>query len=278
MKIQIKNEYSNLRTVIMAKVDGFSIKHPVNSTQEYYYKTNPPQLQKMIKQQNAFVEVIENFGVEILWANIIQDSPCQVNTRDVAFAIDDSVYISSMKENIRKNEFIGIQPIMESVRKKVTLCGGSVEGGDVVIDGKKVFVGISQRTNDEGVQNLRDYLPKGCEVVPIYLKPNYLHLDTVFNIVSKNIALCCKNAVTDESCRELSSKYRILDVSLSEQNTLATNVLSITPADIVADVRNSKTNKLLNKEGFNIHELDFSEISKIGGSFRCSTCPLYRSG
>ena len=35
-------------------------------------------------------------------------------------------------------------------------------------------------------------------------------------------------------------------------------------------------NKTLKRIGKKVIELDYTEISKIGGSFRCSTCPLIR--
>ena len=85
--LQVKNEYNKLTKVLMASVDTFHLHEPINSTQEYFYKNDPPVLSKMIAEQNAFAETLVRHGVEVVWADRRDDCTNQVNTRDVAFVV-----------------------------------------------------------------------------------------------------------------------------------------------------------------------------------------------
>ena len=74
----------------------------------------------------------------------------------------------------------------------------------------------------------------------------------------------------------LIEKYDVISACPDEQINLPTNVFSVNPTTVIADKRNVITNSLLKAHGKQVVELDYSESSKIGGSFRCSTCPLRR--
>ena len=90
--LQVKNEYNKLTKVLMASVDTFHLHEPINSTQEYFYKNDPPVLSKMIAEQNAFAETLVRNGVEVVWADRRDDCTNQVNTRDVAFVVGNRLY------------------------------------------------------------------------------------------------------------------------------------------------------------------------------------------
>ena len=74
----------------------------------------------------------------------------------------------------------------------------------------------------------------------------------------------------------LRSRYEVIEVSEEEQFTLGTNVLSIGYNKIISLPVNKKVNEELRKRGFEIIEVDITEIIKSGGSFRCCTLPIHR--
>ncbi len=127
-----------------------------------------------------------------------------------------------------------------------------------------------------GAHWLESMFAERFEVVPVQLKGPFLHLDVVFNLVGDNIALVYPSAIESSSFRLLKRRHKLIEVTADEQFALATNVLSLSPTDVVADSRNRRVNDILRDVGLNVIETDFSEIAKIGGSFRCATCPLLR--
>lgn len=277
--LNVRNEYGTLRKVLMASVETFRIHEPINGTQKFYYKNDPPKLEKLVAQQKEYIKVLKNNNVEILFAEKRDDSTNQINTRDVAFVIGNSFIVSPMKEKIRQNEHLGLNSIIrlfDSTDSVLRPQQGVIEGGDIVLSDDIIYVGISQRTNLLGVDWLKITFGDIYKIVPIYLNDGFLHLDVVFNILSNGVALVCKEGIKQESFKVIDKNFNVVFTDYKEQIYLPTNIFSINPKLVVVDPRNKCTNNNIYKSGIDIVEVDFSEISKIGGSFRCSTCPLVR--
>ena len=277
--LQINNEYDRLKKVLMASVETFVLHKPINKTQKYYYENDPPIIEKLIIQQEAFVEVLKKHNVDIVWAPKRFDCTNQINTRDVAFVIGNTFVISPMKKAERQNEHLALEEIVGSFDKTDTVFRphfGIIEGGDIILDNGRIFVGISERTNWAGYDWLVNNYSKGYEIIPIELNDTFLHLDVVFNLLSGGYALIYKEGIRIESLERISHLFNIIEVDSKEQDNLATNVFALSPDVLVCDNRNIRTNAKLKYIGKKIIELNFGEITKIGGSFRCGTCPLVR--
>lgn len=98
----------------------------------------------------------------------------------------------------------------------------------------------------------------------------------VFNIISPYEALVCSQAIEEDYVNIIQKRFRCIDISLDEQMHLGTNVLSVSPGKLISQKCNTRINGLLKSMGFEVIELEFSEAAKLGGAFRCGTCPLIR--
>jgi N-dimethylarginine dimethylaminohydrolase len=57
---------------------------------------------------------------------------------------------------------------------------------------------------------------------------------------------------------------------------LAANLLWLDGQNVVSGAGCRRTNELLRARGYEVHEVDFSPLVALWGSFRCVTCPLVR--
>jgi N-dimethylarginine dimethylaminohydrolase len=57
---------------------------------------------------------------------------------------------------------------------------------------------------------------------------------------------------------------------------MGVNVLSLGNKKIISLPQNAEVNHQLSKRGYDVIKIDFSEIIKSGGSFRCCTLPIKR--
>ncbi|MGE6631084.1 dimethylarginine dimethylaminohydrolase family protein [Bacillus sp. NPDC077027] len=270
------SEFGKLHDVILCSPLHMEIKHIINETQKHFAKDNISQI-KAIAQHTQFVQALIDHKVQPILLPSIEHFPEQVFTRDIGFTIGRTVFISNMAASIRQGEE---QLLKEWIKSKgwgyTELKDTSIEGGDVLIDQHRVYVGISSRTSRAALIQLKQALPQ-YEMIPLLLNPSILHLDCVFNIISGDEALIYSPAFLKEDLHMLSQQYNLIEVTEQEQFTLGTNVLSIGQKNIFTLPINKKVNKALSKRGYNVIEVDFSEIIKSGGSFRCCTMPISRT-
>ncbi len=150
-----------------------------------------------------------------------------------------------------------------------------IEGGDVLINENQVWVGNSYRTSKEAINQLRKFLPD-MEIITLPFNGDYLHLDCVFNILSSYEGLIYPPAFSKEEVLHLKKHFDLIEVLDEEQFTLGTNVLSLGNKKVLSLPINRQVNNQLHKRGYQVIEVDITEIIKSGGSFRCVSMPLYR--
>lgn len=274
-QIHCQSEYGTLQKVVLCEPQYMEIKEVINDVQKKYINDNIDR-SLAISQHQIFEQTLRNEGVEVIKLRPSKDHPEQVFTRDIGFTLGNRLFISEMANPIRKGEEEVLAHWMNehdiSYKKLST---HRIEGGDVILDGNRVFIGISHRTCMKAIQALQSELPD-FEILPIPFKPNFLHLDCVFNILSSKDALIYPDALDPQIVDRLSSMYHLIEVSESEQFSMGTNVLSIGNNRVFSLPINRDVNHQLRQHGYKVLEVDFSEIIKSGGSFRCCSMPIVR--
>ena len=270
-----KSEYGQLAKVILCPPKYMNMDEVINETQKHFIGENINQRRAM-RQHRNFVQTLRNHDVETILLDADASLPEQVFTRDIGFTIGERVFISGMNCPVRQGEEKKLKDwLLHNGISFTELVSDSIEGGDVLVDGQDIFIGISERTGAAAVEELHSYLPQ-YKIIPMPFDKKYLHLDCVFNIISPKEALIYPKAFTPKQLEELSSRYELIEVDEDEQFTLGTNMLSIGNKKIVSLPINKKVNKKLAGRGYEVIEVDLTEIIKSGGSFRCCTMPLSR--
>jgi N-dimethylarginine dimethylaminohydrolase len=269
------NEYDELKKVILCQPQYMTIRDVINETQKHF-KDEGIHIERALEQHSEFVNTLRQYGAEVILLPYHKKFPEQVFTRDIGFTLGQTIFVAEMANDIRKGEEDVLKQWLEDEEiSYYNLLGDQIEGGDVIIDQDTIYIGLSNRTNKYAVDHLRSLLTK-FTVLEIPFKAEYLHLDCVFNVVSPEIALIYRPALTDEDYKLFASKYELIEVSEEEQFTLGTNVLSIGNRRILSLPVNEKVNAQLRNKGFEVIEVDITEIIKSGGSFRCCTLPVLR--
>lgn len=269
------NEYDVLRRVILCQPQYMTIREVINETQKEF-EDEGIHIKTALEQHREFVRTLEANGVEVILLPYHKKYPEQVFTRDIGFTLGQTIFVAKMAHDVRIGEEDVLKQWLEDEEMSYyNLSEDRIEGGDVVIDGQTIYVGLSNRTHQEAVEHLQGLLNQ-FDVKAIPFKAKYLHLDCVFNVVSPEVALIYKPALTEEDIALFSSRYELIEVSEDEQFTLGTNVLNIGNKKILSLPVNKQVNQQLQNRGFEVIEVDITEIIKSGGSFRCCTLPILR--
>ena len=281
MKVNINNEYDKLKSVVVSSAEYYDPNTLAlnNETIKYYaLKGNVPTKEDILKEQKEFWQVLKNYGIKLFIAESVPHAKGAMFTRDLAFVIGNNFFISSMRKENRRPAIIGWEKIINDINPQNVIKINSnlfLEGGDVLVDGNTIFVGISERTTIESVKYLKESLGNEYEVIPLYLKPKFLHLDVVFTIINPNLALIYKDGF-EKSSLELLKKYKMIELTEKEQFQLGTNVFVLDRKTIIVNSKHERIISEIKKHDLDVIEIDFSETAKDGGAFRCTTCPLER--
>ena len=302
MKLNIKNETSRLRAVILGTAESNG---PVPSIEEAY---DPKSLEHikagtypteddMVAEMNSVAKVFEKYDVKVYRPNIIKECN-QIFTRDIGFVIDD-VFIKANILPDREEELNAIQYVIDKIDKdKVTRPPEEVhiEGGDVIVWNDHIFIGtyrgedysdyIVARTNQAGVDYIANKFPNKT-VKSFNLRKsqtnameNALHLDCCFQPIGKNKAILHKNGFLEKDEYEwlvdFFGKDNIFEITKEEMYHMNSNVFSISEDVIISEQNFTRLNTWLRENGFTVEEVPYAEIAKQEGLLRCSTLPLIR--
>ncbi len=299
MKIQINSETSTLKQVIIGNANNF--KSPSNFRELYdptslvnYLKGKYPSKFQLQNQLLNLKSVLVKYEVKVSELDIIDTN--QIFARDLGFVIDKTFFISSILPD-RELELNGLKTILKNFKNVIKLPKDAhIEGGDVVVDKNHVFIGyydkkdyknqITARTNKKAIKIISETI-RNKEIFPIELikssilpSKNALHLDCCFQPVSNNKAVICREAFTNKIELDYLISYfgdkNIFNVTLKEMSKLYCNFFSIDQNTVVTDKRFTRLIDWFYNIGMNVEKVDFSEISKLGGLFRCCTLPLIR--
>ena len=302
MKLNIKNETSRLRAVILGTAESNG---PVPSIEEAYDPKSLehikagtyPTEEDMVAEMNSVAKVFEKYDVKVYRPNIIKECN-QIFTRDIGFVIDD-VFIKANILPDREEELNAIQYIIDEIDKdKVTRPPEEVhiEGGDVIVWNDHIFIGtyrgedysdyIVARTNQAGVDYIANKFPNKT-VKSFNLRKsqtnameNALHLDCCFQPIGKNKAILHKNGFLEKDEYEwlvdFFGKDNIFEITKEEMYHMNSNVFSISEDVIISEQNFTRLNTWLRENGFTVEEVPYAEIAKQEGLLRCSTLPLIR--
>jgi N-dimethylarginine dimethylaminohydrolase len=270
------SEYDTLKRVVLCQPRHMTIREVINETQKHFKNENI-HIETAMQQHSDFVNMLKQNGVDVILLPTFSRYPEQVFTRDIGFTLGKTVFVAEMASDIRQGEEEVLKNWLEENQLKChNLVKNRIEGGDVIIDRDTIFVGISNRTHKEAIKHLQTLLP-GFEVIPVPFEAKYLHLDCVFNVISPTDALIFPEVISKKERDFLGSRYHLIKVTEEEQFTLGTNVLSIGNKKILSLPVNKNVNKQLRERGYEVIEVDITEIIKSGGSFRCCTMPILRT-
>jgi len=275
------NEFSKLKIVILCPPINFEIRKPINIIQAKWHKIGRgPDPIKRLQQYEALKNVLIHEGVAVWEISPSKQYTYQVFTRDAGIVTKQGAIIAIFKFDPRKGEEKEIA--QELVRRDIDISylfkeEVIFEGGDFVfLDHENVLLGIGDRTNTQALAELMVCLPL-FNFHPVYLPKDYLHLDVVLNIISPNTAIAFTPALPDDTLSILEKRrFRIIDISAKEQKTMATNALALGDNKVISATCNTQTNIKMKKEGFEVIEIEMSELLKGGGGPRCMTLPILR--
>jgi len=214
-------------------------------------------------QHRAYETCLESLGARIISLPPDPDLPDSVFVEDPAIVLDEIAILCRTGAESRRKEADSLAQVLAEFRElKWIREPGTIEGGDVMRVGRTLFVGISRRTNREGIGQLADFVaPFGYTVNPVPVRGS-LHLKSACCWLDADVVLANRQWI------EPLTGVRILDVPAEEP--AAANVLRMGHA-VVMPASFPATRDLLERSSFRVVSLDISELQKAEAGVTCSS-------
>ncbi|HVF25007.1 MAG TPA: arginine deiminase family protein [Anaerolineales bacterium] len=214
-------------------------------------------------QHNTYVQALKELGCAVLELPAEADLPDSVFVEDTAVILPEVALITRPGADSRKPETESIIPMLKPYRELVFIePPATVDGGDVLVVGNNIYVGMSTRSNQAAVDQMNHLLGKyGYKVQGVELH-DCLHLKTAMTRVDDQTLLINRKWVDVENFEG----YRLIDIDESEP--FAGNCLPIGDA-IIFPVEFPKTGAKLEAYGYKLKTVLADELAKAEGAVTC---------
>lgn len=217
------------------------------------------------EQHRAYERTLESLGARLISLPAEPDLPDSMFVEDPAIVLDELAVILPLGTPTRRGEAESLARALTPYRKleRVEL-PGTLEGGDVLRIGRKLFVGLSRRTNAEGIRQLATLVaPHRYEVISVPVE-GCLHLKSAVTHLGRN-TLVANRARFDAAPF---SGYEWVDVAPGEPR--AANALALGDA-VIFPAAFPRTRERIEQRGFRVVPLDISELQKAESGLTCSS-------
>lgn len=214
-------------------------------------------------QHRGYVDALKQLGCDVLELPAEADLPDSVFVEDTAFILPETAVITRPGADSRKSETESIAQAISPHTKLLYLQEpATLDGGDVLIVGKNIFIGLSTRSNEEAIRQLNNLLKEyGYSVTGVQLH-DCLHLKSAVTRVDDKSLLINTNWVDTEPF----ANYVLIEVDHSE--SYAANCLPIGDS-IIFPASFPKTRAKLEERGYNIISVEMDELAKAEGAVTC---------
>lgn len=226
-------------------------------------RNEKPDYKKIILQHDEYVRALRSLGVEVVVLDPLPDFPDSYFVEDTAVVFPEAAVITNPGAEARKGEEDGIELVLARFKDtRRILHPGTVDGGDVLQAERHFFIGISERTNEDGAIQLGNILQDHGYTWEKVSVGDGLHLKSGVNYLGNNTMLLTEAFDTPG----IFSGYKRIILDKDEEyagNTLLVNSHLLTPSGF------PKTAEKLKNAGFKILEIDVSEVRKMDGGLTC---------
>ncbi len=214
-------------------------------------------------QHDEYVKTLSQLGCQVIELPEEPDLPDSVFVEDTAFILPEVAVITRPGADSRKPETESIARALSPHRPLVRVSApASVDGGDVLVLGKTIYIGLSTRSNMEAVEQLNESLGRfGYTVVGLALT-DCLHLKTAVTRVDDRTLLINKNWVDADHF----NGFDLIEVDASEP--FAANCLPVN-GNIIYPTTFPRTRRKLEEKGFRVVNVNLEELAKAEGAVTC---------
>lgn len=227
----------------------------------------PIDLSRARDQHAAYCALLESLGLEVVRLPELVNCPDAVFVEDTALVLPELAVLTRPGAPSRRDEVPSIAAALSPHRELAHVREGSLDGGDILCLGRRLFVGLSERSNPRAIEELADLLqPRGYRVQGLKIS-GCLHLKTAVSVLDEETILIHPDWVDSRyfpHCRQ---------IEIDPCEAFAGNALRIGSSVVHAE-EFTRTRERLEAGGFTVASVPADELGKAEGGVTCCSLIL----
>lgn len=223
-----------------------------------------PDYELALHQHDDYVRSLQLCGLETNVLTADESHPDSVFVEDTALLTPACAIITRPGAESRRGETKSIRPVIEKYYDTVYEITGpaTVEAGDIMMAGSHFYIGLSERTNMEGAEQLISLLEKHGMTGSVIRLKDVLHLKTGISYLESNTLLAAGEFISNKEFQS----FNIIKIDPDE--SYAANCIRINDFVIVPEGFPS-TRRKIESAGYQTIAVDVSEFRKLDGGLSC---------
>jgi dimethylargininase len=235
----------------------------------------PISLELARKQHDDYVLCLTRLLPAVKELPSSDDFPDCCFVEDTTVVINDTALMMNMGHESRRGEVKDMKEVIETlpginriVDMKSINDRARCDGGDVLFTSRHLFVGLSERTNQAGIQVLKEIFPK-YEVIAVPVS-GALHLKSLVTHMDSHTLVAPTGEIGDTLLSEMEAAERGYEV-VRLPDILACNVVAVNGTIIAQDCPDSKgaLQEAAEENNLAIEFVDTSELAKVDAALTC---------
>ena len=223
-----------------------------------------PDFNLVLEQHAAYVEALRSCGLKVEVLEADPRYPDSVFVEDVALCTPACAVVTNPGAPSRNGEKLEIKAVLEGHYTHVESIEspGTLDAGDVMMAGTHFYIGISERTNPEGADQLSHILKRfGMSASRVPLK-EMLHLKSGLSYLEHN-RLLTTGTFWHHPAFSAFDRIRVDPREAYAANSLWVNDTVLVPAGFPGTLAR------IREAGYATITLDVSEFQKLDGGLSC---------
>ncbi|MGZ5433111.1 MAG: dimethylarginine dimethylaminohydrolase family protein, partial [Thermoanaerobaculia bacterium] len=211
----------------------------------------PIDFARAMVQHGDYRKLLASLGCEVVSLPADDAYPDCVFVEDAAIVLDDVAVITRPGAESRRGETRVIADALAPYRPLVHIeAPATLDGGDVLVLGDRIYVGLSTRTNEGAIGQLRRLTRR--EVIPVGVQ-SALHLKSAVTRVSRDALLLNRSWIDVAPF----AGWTLIDAE--EPNALLVGDVVVYPSAF------PRTAETLRSRGIDVRTVDADELAKAEG-------------
>jgi len=224
---------------------------------------DPINVTEAIAQHESYEAALRSLGATVVRAPEEPALPDAVFVEDTAIALDEVAVMTRPGAASRRSEIESMARVLGAYKPLVRIePPGTLDGGDVLRLGRRLYVGLSSRTNRAGIAQLEQLLEEWAyDVIPVPVS-GCLHLKSAVTEVGEDLLLINDRWVAAECFGSM----WMVTVAPGEPD--AANALLI-GASVIYPTHHPATAERLDRAGVRVVPVPCGELAKAEGGVTC---------